>query len=174
MPLAAMYGSIPECYDCDVFQHLLQREINRSLRYPQFFALLLVSVDRGGREYPAGNGYQLDGFLTLVVQNIREELRETDIIGRCGDHLTVILLGTSLEGIRVAADRIRERIARFAFPPELTGGGSRMTVSVGGACFPSDGSDLISLLDAALLSLCRARETGGNRAVLFLELGGEA
>ncbi len=102
----------------------------------------------------------------LMVENIRQELRGTDSIGRCGNHLGVVLLHSGVEETRVVAERVRQRIAWFNFPSELTSGAARVTVSMGGACFPTDGRDLSSLLRCALLSLERAREAGGNRAVM--------
>ncbi len=174
MPLAALFTGIPECYDLEVFQHLLLQEIKRPLRYSEFFALLLVSVDPPGGETLRGDADGGEKLLALMFDNVRQELRDTDFIGRYGNHLGVVLLHSSAEDTRVAAERVRERIGRFMFPSELTAGRPRMTVSMGGACFPTDGRDLSSLLQRAFLSLRRAREAGGDRAVMYEELNGGA
>lgn len=174
MPLTALFSGIPECYDLEVFQHLLLQEIKRSLRYSEFFALLLLSVDSPDGEPAKGGGAQGEKLLPLMFDNVRQELRDTDFIGRYGNHLGVVLLHSSAEGTRLAAERVRERIARFMFPSDLTAGRPRMTVSMGGACFPTDGRDLSSLLQRAFLSLRRARETGGDRTVMYDELNGGA
>ena len=167
MPLTAIYAGIGECYDFEVFQHLLDQEIKRSRRYSEFFSLLLISPD-----YSAGEGSdsiegKAQGFLALMVENVRQELRDTDFIGRYANDLAVVLLHSSAEEVRVVAERIKERIGRFIFPQELTPGRSRVTFSLGGACFPTDGTDLPSLLQCCLLALQRAKEAGGDRTIMF-------
>ncbi len=172
MSLAAMFAGIPEWYDHEVFQHLLQREIRRSLRYAEFFSLCLLSPDQPNLEGWGNDDERAETFLALMFENIRQEIRNTDFIGRYGNHLAVVLLHSPVEDARVAAERLRERIGRFTFPSQSTSGRSRVTVSVGCACFPTDGRDLASLRQCALLSLRQAREAGGNRAVLFGDAAG--
>ncbi len=173
MPLAAMFAGIPECYDHEVFQHLLQREIKRSLRYAEFFSLCLLSPDQLNLQGWGNDDERAQSFLAVMFENIRQEVRNTDFIGRYGNHLAAVLVYSSVEEARVAAERVRERIGRFIFPSEFSTGSSRVTVSVGCACFPTDGRDLASLRRCALLSLRQAREAGGNRAVMFQELDGK-
>ncbi len=172
MPLAAMFADIAECYDLEVFQHLLLHQLKRSLRYSEFFSLLLLSVDREENEGWGGAAGQGNKLLALTFENIRQELRDTDFIGRYGDELGMVLLNSAEEGGRAAAERIHERIGGFLFPVELTGGQAQVTVSVGGASFPADARDLPTLLQRALLALGRAREAGGNRVGMYGELAG--
>ena len=174
MSLSALYAGVAECYDAEVFQHLLQQEINRACRYSEYFSLLILSPDNAEREAWGNAGGRGERLLGLMVENIRQELRGTDSIGRCGNHLAVVLLHSSVEETRVVAERVRQRIAWFSFPSELTLGAARLMVSMGGACFPTDGRDLSSLLRCALLSLERAREAGGDRAVMFQDHNDEA
>ena len=172
MPLAAMYAGSPACYDLEVFQHLLSHQVKRAFRYAEFFSLLLLSVDD-----PAAHGAGKDDplrepLLRLTAENVRQEVRDTDLIGRYGSQLGLLLLHSPAKETRLTADRVRERIVQFQFPSEVMGGRSRVTVSLGGACFPTDGRDLSSLLERAFLALRRAREAGGDRAVMFHDLNG--
>jgi diguanylate cyclase (GGDEF)-like protein len=171
MSLTTLYAGVAECYHPEVFRHLLQQEVKRARRYSEFFSLLVLSPDDAAAEAWASADWRVERLLGLMVENIRQELRDTDYIGRCDNHLAVVLLHSSVEETRLVAKRVRQRIGWFSFPPELTSGSARVTVSMGAACFPTDGRDLSSLLRCALLSLDRAREGGGNRAVMFQDRG---
>ena len=166
MPLTALYAGVAECYHPEVFRHLLQQEVKRARRYSEFFSLVILSPDESAGEAWANADGRVERLLGLMVENIRQEVRDTDYIGRCNNHLAVVLLHSSVEETRLVAKRVRQRIGWFNFPSELTGGEPRVTVSLGGACFPTDASNLSGLLQQAFLSLRMAKEAGGGLAVM--------
>jgi diguanylate cyclase (GGDEF)-like protein len=170
MVLTGQSWQIPSSADPEAFQHLLLDEIKRSLRYPEFFAVLLLSPDLPNGTGTDGRTAERERLLEFLLGNASQELRDSDLIGRHGTQLGILLPHASAAETRIAAERVREQIKSVKFPSELTGGGTQMTASLGGACFPTDGRDPSSLLQRALLALRRAREAGGDRAVMFEDL----
>jgi diguanylate cyclase (GGDEF)-like protein len=81
-----------------------------------------------------------------------------------GDEFAVLLAGAD-EGTAVAiAERIRARVESTVIPlgPGLT---DRITISVGRAMDPANGTERVSLMRSADLALYRAKEAGRNRVV---------
>jgi diguanylate cyclase (GGDEF)-like protein len=114
--------------------------------------------DRFG--HPAGDE-ALRAFAHLLGSCIREE----DIAARYGgEEFAVCLPGTPAALAAEVAERIRSRTEATIIPlsPGVT---ARMTVSIGVATAPQDGSQLLSLLKAADEALYRAKLDGRNRVV---------
>ncbi len=150
-------------YTFPVFDHLLEWQIRRAVRYQEAFALLCVALDPSGND--AANGDEEAG-LEIVAENIRKEIRETDLIGRTGQTLLMLLLYAGNGDAPQIAERIRARIENYAFLSRSTGKRIRQTVSIGGTCFPLDAVDRSPLMKKAMSCLRRAREEGGNRVIL--------
>src|SRR5262249_44801100 len=92
---------------------------------------------------------------------LREGLYETDVIARYGGEEFVCLMPRSQPaGLKVKAERIRERIASEAFVIGLEA--VTVTVSIGIAHFPHDGDSPESVLAAADRALYAAKAAGRN------------
>lgn len=102
-------------------------------------------------------------LLDLIDEAIVGTMRAVDVIVRTGQsRFEVVLPETDAEGARTLAERIRLRIDSTRPDPD-----SGISVSIGVASFPADGSDDIELSAAAVQALERAAELGGNRTVLY-------
>jgi diguanylate cyclase (GGDEF)-like protein len=143
----------------------LEYELQRSLRHEHAFALMVARPDDLPERARYGP-YGLERILDRVAATIAEQLRASDVARRRGRHdFWLILPETTGEAARVVAERIR--LALGARELELGPGKlTRLSVSIGIACFPDDGGASADLLVAAERALHHALQLGGNRTVL--------
>jgi len=121
------------------------------------YALLLVDMDdlkslNDRHGHPAGNQ-----AITTVAGAIQRAIRNTDLAARAGgDEFVVFLPEATPEVAATVAQRIRNHVYRSLFPvgERL----QRMTVSVGAATWPRDGSGAQDVLDAAAARSRQDRE----------------
>ena len=150
-------------------QHLiagtLDYEIERARRYDRPLSVLAIRPDELGFLGAAGEEH-LARLLDHLDQAIEATVRAIDVVGRPESaRFQVILPETGPEGARTVAERIRLRIDSTR--PELAPAQPiEVSVSIGVAAYPSDGTDEIELDTAAARALTRAAELGGNRTVL--------
>jgi diguanylate cyclase (GGDEF)-like protein len=114
--------------------------------------------DRYG--HPAGDE-ALRAFAHLLASSVRDH----DVAARYGgEEFAIFLPGLSASVAAEVAERIRERTESTIIPlgPGSTG---RMTVSIGIAVAPDDGTQRVTLLKAADEALYRAKLAGRNRVV---------
>lgn len=151
MMLDHMTGALSE--DCFSFQLELERK--RAMRYAYFFSVIEVEFDQ-----TEGNEL-LDTLAKLVQQSIRS----TDLMGRT-DHLglSVLLHDSDVRVTKCVGDRIRGRVENHNF--EALYSPCRLTVSVGGASFPTHTTDLPGLLLTAKEMVLKAKSMGGNTVSL--------
>ncbi|TQM06249.1 diguanylate cyclase (GGDEF)-like protein [Pseudonocardia kunmingensis] len=112
-----------------------------------------------------------DHVLAAVAAAVRAEVRDDDLVGRFGGEEFVVLLpgAEGDEEARLAAvtvaERIRKRVAALRVEvPEMRGGlvVEALTVSIGGATHPADGTDLAQLLEVADTAMYAAKRAGRN------------
>lgn len=106
-----------------------------------------------------------DEVLAAVAGALRGEVRENDLIGRFGGEEFVVLLADGQSEVAAVAERLRSRIStlRLEIPtPDGPLSVDGLSVSVGGALFPRDGTDLTSLLRVADSALYQVKRTGRN------------
>jgi diguanylate cyclase (GGDEF)-like protein len=144
------------------FQQAIGRETDRAVRFGRPLGLLMLDLD----EFKAVNdthGHQVgDAVLTEVADRVRAEVREVDVVARYGgEEFAVILPETDRAGAEHIAGRICERVR--ARPMHAAGREVRLTVSIGVALLPDDGSTPSSLVRAADLALYAAKAEGRDR-----------
>jgi diguanylate cyclase (GGDEF)-like protein len=155
------HGLLPgEVLDEETFRRLLSLEANRATRYRDFFVLCLVQPDHIGPKDPAA-----EALGKRVASKIVEFVRSSDVVGRLGDGIGVLLLQTASGGALKVTERLRSEIGNVRFPGEAAGAARKITLSVGEVSFPADGHSEISLLSRARARLQEAVRSGGNRVV---------
>lgn len=164
----ATLDGLTGAYNHSHFHELLEQELVRGQRYRRPFSLLMLDIDHFKRVNDTFGHQTGDRALQGFVARCKEELRETDILGRYGGEEFVILLPeTGLTRARMVAERLRESIAGMT----LTAGGDKlnMTVSIGVTAWPECGKDDVgSVISKADTALYKAKHEGRNRVATEL------
>lgn len=152
-----------------------QRELSRTVRAHGSLAVLMVDLDHfkwinDAFGHPAG-----DETLLATAQTLDESTRPSDLVGRFGGEEFLILLPDSDgDAARLAAERIRERIAGLRIGTTDKRGGQAViterTTSVGVAVFGLHGSTLDELTQAADAAVYEAKEAGRNQVRMAPDL----
>lgn len=129
-------------------------------------ALLFLDLDHfkwinDAAGHPAG-----DALLKQVALRLRDTVRDEDTVARLGgDEFTVLLQDIhSIEDARVVAEKILQQLAT---PYKLDHSEPVVTTSIGISLFPSDGTDVPTLLKNADTAMYRAKEHGRNNYQFF-------
>lgn len=139
--------------------------IDRALRRRQPLAVLLADVDHFKNINDTYGHLVGDAVLRALAAEMRQQVRESDFVGRFGGEEFVILLsGTTAEEACQVAERVRRGtgVVRVLTNDTLVG----VTISIGVAVLGSHGGDLSELLDAADRALYRAKRAGRDRICL--------
>ncbi len=146
------------------FFEVAHQEILRARRYCRDFSLLLIDVDEFKRVNDNYGHAAGDQLLVALAQAMQETLRRTDTLGRVGgEEFAIALPETSEEAARIAAERLRSRIAQTSVPVPI--GMLGVTVSVGTATLASGDQELEALLRRADQALYEAKAAGRDRVI---------
>jgi diguanylate cyclase (GGDEF)-like protein len=153
-------------------RHLHERlalEVERSQRSGLPLSLLMLDVDHFKQYndtfgHPAG-----DEVLRQLARVLNDTRRANDVVARYGgEEFALILVDTAKFTAAKVAERVRERVEAHDFADvankimKKTG----ISVSIGVATFPDDGTDAEGLVRAADTALYAAKRAGRNRVVL--------
>lgn len=96
-----------------------------------------------------------DKCIKLLSASVRNNLRDIDIIGRFGgDEFLVVLPDTGAGQAITIAERFRKHIEASESP--------HYTISIGIASYPSDGTDVKTLIETADAGLYKSKQKGRN------------
>jgi diguanylate cyclase (GGDEF)-like protein len=117
-----------------------------------------------------------DQALVAVAAAIRDAVRDDDLVGRFGGEEFVVLLPApdgdpGRVGAEAVANRIRRRIEQLRIEVATSFGSvvvDDLSVSIGGATSPADGTRLADLLKVADAAMYAAKEAGRNRVCMDL------
>jgi diguanylate cyclase (GGDEF)-like protein len=154
------------------WHHRADRELARAAQASDAsIGLLMIDLDRFKLINDQHGHLAGDDVLRAVAARIAAEVRDYDSVGRFGGEEFVVLLpGTSQAVACKIAERIRNAITTVEVTrasdtgPEVIGG---LSVSIGVAMYPAEGSAVDRLLHAADTALYRAKSDGRNRVVSF-------
>lgn len=146
------------------YKHLneqLRLEIERARRFGSRLSILLADLDRfkdlnDRFGHPWGNE-----ALKEVARLLADSTRSIDTAAKYGgDEFLLILPNTDRRGACRAAERLVKKMRGLRLPG--VGDRFRLTLSVGVASFPEDGTDVRALIRAADEALYRAKGRGGD------------
>jgi diguanylate cyclase (GGDEF)-like protein len=107
-----------------------------------------------------------DDVLRALATELRQQVRESDVVGRFGgEEFTVLLPRTDADGACRIAERLRSSAGLLSVAAAEAS--ISVTVSIGVAVLGQHGSDLFELLAAADLALYRAKDDGRNLVRLY-------
>jgi diguanylate cyclase (GGDEF)-like protein len=140
------------------FEQALSSDLKRADRYAEDLTLIMLDIDHF-KKVNDENGHDIgDVILLEVVDQVRRQIRETDLLARWGGEEFMILLPqTSLETAQVLAERIRRDVEKNSFSHEL-----KITVSLGLTSYAREDTleTIVSRVDHALYE---AKTSGRNR-----------
>lgn len=142
--------SLSDLFNHGFFQIALDREVNRSERHGEPFALALIDIDSFSDFNKLHGHLQGDRMLKMVAGLIRENIRQADLAARySGDVFAAILTKSSIQSALVVGERIRQAVEKAS--------GGDPTVSVGLSSYPGDASNRESLIKKAQAALLQAK-----------------
>ncbi len=139
------------------FTAALERELARSSRSGQPISLVILDLDEF-KQVNDQHGHQAgDEVLRTVAQALALTCRDLDTAARYGgEEFVVILPDCGPQRSVQVAERLRAAVA-------LAGASRALTASAGVASYPTNGTDLETLVRAADEALLVSKRTGRNR-----------
>jgi diguanylate cyclase (GGDEF)-like protein len=140
--------------------------IDRARRRGEPLAVLIADVDHFKNVNDTHGHLTGDAMLRSLAAEMRQQVRESDLVGRFGgEEFAILLVGARAEEACRVADRIRRGVGvvRVFTKDAIVG----VTISVGVAVLGAHGRELNELLDAADLALYRAKRMGRDRICLY-------
>ncbi|WP_219416349.1 GGDEF domain-containing protein [Pseudonocardia nigra] len=147
------------------------RTVRRVHRAGGTAAVLILDLDHFKLVNDAHGHLAGDDVLAAVAAELRSGVREHDLVGRFGGEEFVVLLPDLPAGpagrveLQAVAERIRRRVADLVVPVDTADGRltiANLSVSIGGATVPADGTSLEQVLKVADASLYAAKRGGRN------------
>ena len=140
----------------------LNSEIERAVRFRRPLGLLMLDLDHFKEVNDMHGHARGDDVLRELSRRVSGQVREVDVFARYGgEEFVLILPETDRDGVAAMARRVCDVVRASPF---RDGGGAELpiTISIGGASFPEDGTTGEALLRAADEALYRAKRAGRN------------
>jgi len=145
----------------------LNEHLARAVANETSFALLMVDLD-DFKQYNDQRGHQAgDVMLQRLAAILRSSCREADEVFRYGgDEFAILLRGTALQGALTVAELVGAAVRTAGYGGE---GGVSVSCSIGVAVYPTDGSDVASMILAADRACYAAKRSGRDRTATAVE-----
>jgi len=146
------------------FEERLEEELSRARRSGQPLSLGVVDLD-SFREMNSAHGHAGgDLALQTVARRLRSSIRKSDLAARLGgDEFVLVFPDTDVAQAVQRLESLRQEVAGLHVQPGRAG--FAVTMSVGVASFPADGSGTAEVLAAADARAFEAKRLGKNRVV---------
>ena len=136
----------------------ISEQLSLAKRYNREFGIMIIDVDYF-KKVNDTYGHQVgDTTLIEIAKILKTNIRQTDTVGRWGgEEFVIICPQTNLEGIKILANNIREKIEKHQFP--VIG---NKTASFGVAIY-QDEDNMETIIARADEALYNAKNNGRNR-----------
>ncbi len=162
----AIIDSLTGAYNRRGLFELGRREVARAVRFRRPLSLIMFDLDHFKRVNDSFGHATGDQVLVKLIQRIRSNLRNLDLLGRYGGEEFVVLLPeTSVREAYHVAERIRQAVMEA--PLETNVGPLEISISLGVAELDEQCADLDDLIERADQALYRAKEAGRNRTFVW-------
>jgi diguanylate cyclase (GGDEF)-like protein len=144
---SALTDSLTGLPNARALRYRFEEEIDRARRHRDSFSVMMMDLD-GFKSVNDRFGHQAgDQVLKELGQLLRAQVRSSDFVGRYAGDEFVALLQVGPDEARELANRIQRTVDRHEFG--FNGSKLFIGISVGWACFGSEGDTLDELLLAA-------------------------
>jgi diguanylate cyclase (GGDEF)-like protein len=155
----AVTDSLTGLYVRRYFMVKLQEELLRAERYNNILSILLADLD-GFKNINDTYGHDAgDRVLNFLQQNIRD----VDVVARYGgDEFVIMIPEAAQDAAYILSERLRKQFSELKLekmPP--------ITISLGIATYPLDGTELDDLIKKADSAMYAAKRAGRNRVVKY-------
>jgi diguanylate cyclase (GGDEF)-like protein len=159
----AVTDSLTGLYVRRYFMVKLQEEIHRAERYNKRLSVIMADLDRFKKINDTYGHDAGDRALKTISTFLQKNIRDVDAIARYGGEEFVMLIpDADKEAAFCLAERLREGLAKVKLEDLAP-----VTISLGIATYPSDGTDLEELIKRADAAMYEAKQQGRNKAVKF-------
>ncbi|MBU0554311.1 diguanylate cyclase [Myxococcota bacterium] len=154
------------------FQQAFDKMLIRAKRNERPLSIILTDIDHFKRfndtyGHPFG-----DIVLSRVAKVLRQAVRKLDVAARYGgEEFVIILEDAEEEGAASRAEHVRQQVEALVFEHDI--GPVSVTLSLGVASFPLDGTLKSDLIDRADKALYRAKHGGRNQVRLWSSVAAE-
>jgi diguanylate cyclase (GGDEF)-like protein len=161
----AVTDSLTGLYVRRYFMVKLQEEIHRADRYNKIFSVIMVDLDRFKNINDTYGHDAGDRALKAISQFLQKNIRDVDAIARYGGEEFVMLIpDADKDAALCLAERLRDELSRTR-----VGELPQITISLGVASYPTDGTDIEELIKKADAAMYAAKQAGRNKAVKYSE-----
>jgi diguanylate cyclase (GGDEF)-like protein len=154
---------LTELWNHGYFQYLLQVELDKAKATQTRLCLIMLDID-DFKIYNDKLGHQAgDKILKELALLLKDQSRKMDFVCRYGgEEFTIILPETDKQECLTIAERLREDIEKHNFFQENILPNKKLTVSIGLATFPENGSTPSELIATSDRALYQAKHQGKN------------
>jgi diguanylate cyclase (GGDEF)-like protein len=161
--IRAHLDSLTDLWNHGYFQYLLGVEWEKAKATSNPLSLIMLDID-DFKIYNDSLGHQAgDMMLKALASVLKNQSRKMDFVCRYGgEEFTIILPQTDKKEAFLIAERLRENIEKHPFIHKEILPKKVLTVSIGLATFPEDGSSTAELISYCDKALYDAKKKGKN------------
>jgi diguanylate cyclase (GGDEF)-like protein len=159
----AVTDSLTGLYVRRYFMAKLQEEIRRAERYNRVISIVMADLDKFKNINDTYGHDAGDRALQTIGTFLQKNIRDVDIIARYGGEEFVMMIPEAdQESAFSLSQRLRHQISQIKFDdiPQIT-------ISLGVATYPFDGSTLEDLIKKADAAMYAAKQAGRNKVVKY-------
>lgn len=159
----AVTDSLTGLYVRRYFLVKLQEELHRAERYDNILSVVMADLDHFKNINDTYGHDAGDRVLKTIGQFLQQNIRDVDMVARYGGEEFVLMIPEAAnDAALILSERLRNQLSALKigdFPP--------ITISLGIATFPYDGSDMEDLIKKADAAMYAAKKAGRNRVVKY-------
>jgi len=159
----AVTDSLTGLYVRRYFMFKLQEELHRAERYNNILSIVMADLDRFKKVNDTYGHDVGDRVLNAIGKFLQQNIRDVDVIARYGGEEFVMMIPEAAkDAAHSLSERLRKNLSEMKFenlPP--------ITISLGIATYPQDGTDPEDLIRKADAAMYAAKRAGRNQVVKY-------
>ncbi|ODS33085.1 MAG: response regulator containing a CheY-like receiver domain and a GGDEF domain protein [Candidatus Scalindua rubra] len=157
----AQYDNLTGCFNRHEANRILKSEYEKFITKGSPLSLLIADIDFFKKINDVHGHNAGDEVLRTFAGLLRQNMKRSDILCRWGgEEFLILLRGTPVNNTVQVAERLRQSIEAYVFPPFKNSGS--VTASIGGCGLPPD-RPIQLLIETADKALYMAKDNGRNQ-----------